>query len=1004
MKYCWRPGARISLSTHGSWASIQNDLNMDGFDAGGGLALCCSGEQLIFSSRAEVVKKVLPTSSAQYWQRVCLSWTCYSLQTSRGPFNLLFYRSASSTSSTRTPRLRRSSGFEDIRTASPALGHRRSSIARFATQLATVEPEPEVGRAAVPQSPPLEARSAGYHTTYQSSLQHSGESFWPRRTNRISSRTASAILWALEEAIRHPFIFTPDLSEINASMSELVGGSVPSGSTGNGRPQNGTSRPAPGPIAGQSNPPSSVRTPTDIMRQRRDREARKKAEQEARERDKQETEWRLQQEQELQQQQIQQFPQPGRHIPAAGAAVEPTSGQPRQGGGVTTQDQSSRHDRTGGLSTSRIPTASAPVGTSSGMQPVVPSGTRQQATAPDSRLTGDGAQQPQTSRQRGPSISQQHQRPAPASSQLSARATTGAFVQPTTSSSQARPQTMSTQAPPQPGEPRISQNQQTEPPLQSSQQTRTHSQQQQSRQRAAFPHAFERWETLSSHWEGLTGYWIRRLEQNNDELSRDPLNQQMSRQITDLSAAGANLFHAVVELQRLRASSERKFQRWFFDTRAEQERAQEVQADLERLLRNERQARAEATNSIAKVETDKLRAEELIREMRRELQISKEEARRAWEELGRREQEERDRTISLRNGEPTIVGGVQVVPMMQSALSRQTSTNRPPTREGPYPGGPGPTSMGGQARQDVPEPSEHYVYDNQVSSPTATDPFVETTREHGFPSHHAIGSSPPRQPPTSAAAMSAARIATTQTLAAASSSPYSQSHLAEDTHGRFYEHESSALQRSDHKTNTADEGSYVPTSEPGGSDLGSEEYDLPDAAYRRNQQDRDRRIVYPRTISDDSDDYENMERMPEGEFGQRFDGMTGIEYGSGPPGSSPEEIHGAGYDPSVDYSGSGWGGGGSGSTWDSVTPRHRHPTRLSDVLEEDERSRTSPSRASQASRGGGQWSEESAFVVFNGFHATNSDSPPSSSSSRHQFRIFAYPTGTCISRTLPHLV
>jgi len=60
-----------------------------------------------------------------------------------------------------------------------------------------------------------------------------------------------------------------------------------------------------------------------------------------------------------------------------------------------------------------------------------------------------------------------------------------------------------------------------------------------------------------------------------DELSRDPLNQQMARQINDLSAAGANLFHAVVELQRLRQSSERKFQRWFFDTRDEQERARE---------------------------------------------------------------------------------------------------------------------------------------------------------------------------------------------------------------------------------------------------------------------------------------------------------------------------------------------------------------------------------------------------------------------------------------------
>ena len=77
--------------------------------------------------------------------------------------------------------------------------------------------------------------------------------------------------------------------------------------------------------------------------------------------------------------------------------------------------------------------------------------------------------------------------------------------------------------------------------------------------RSSFPHAFERWETLSAHWEGLTSFWIRRLEENSNEVNREPISQQLARQVTDLSAAGANLFHAVVELQRLRASSERKF-------------------------------------------------------------------------------------------------------------------------------------------------------------------------------------------------------------------------------------------------------------------------------------------------------------------------------------------------------------------------------------------------------------------------------------------------------------
>lgn len=104
-----------------------------------------------------------------------------------------------------------------------------------------------------------------------------------------------------------------------------------------------------------------------------------------------------------------------------------------------------------------------------------------------------------------------------------------------------------------------------------------------------FPHAFERWETLSAHWEGLTSYWLHKLDQNTEAIRTTvPDGNAMSRQITDLSAAGANLFHAVVELQRLRASSERKFQRWFFETKADHERNSEVIGELQRALELER--------------------------------------------------------------------------------------------------------------------------------------------------------------------------------------------------------------------------------------------------------------------------------------------------------------------------------------------------------------------------------------------------------------------------------
>lgn len=185
--------------------------------------------------------------------------------------------------------------------------------------------------------------------------------------------------------------------------------------------------------------------------------------------------------------------------------------------------------------------------------------------------------------------------------------------------------------------------------------------------RNTFPHAFERWEMLSAHWEGLTSYWLRKLEQNKEDINRDPLSQQLSRQVTDLSAAGANLFHAVVELQRLRASSERKFQRWFFETRAELERSQEVNGMLEAALDKERQDRTDAIRDAVERDKGSSKTQKQLTEMRKELSISKEEARRAWEELGRREQEERDRTFSLQSGQPTIVGGVQVIPMTQAA-------------------------------------------------------------------------------------------------------------------------------------------------------------------------------------------------------------------------------------------------------------------------------------------------------------------------------------------------
>lgn len=601
-------------------------------------------------------------------------------------------------------------------------------------------------------------------------------SYWPRRSTTVSPRTASAIQFALEEALRKPLPFTTDWEEVNASMSDLTGNP---GIAGSVRTQNGASRATQGPVPVSSHPPSGVRTPTDIMRQRRDREARRKAEQEARDREQEELNRRRQEEQSF----------------VAGAGNGPSQRRPTV----------SRPE----FQQTTNPAAFPQTGMTAGAQSQVP-----------------GQARPATSAQQIPG-QQQLQGSTPA---------TGL------------PPKQPTQAPGQLGT----------------------SQSQQQLKKAPFPHAFERWENLSSHWEGLTGYWIRKLEQNNEALEKDPISQQMARQVSDLSAAGANLFHAVVELQRLRASSERKFQRWFFDTRSELERSKELQANLERQVRTERQARTESAGALQKAESDKARAEDLLKEMRRELQISKEEARRAWEELGRREQEERDRTTSLRNGEPTLVGGVQVVPMIQGLPSRHDSSNRPQTRTGPYAGGPGPTNMGGEGQAPAGQ-----FYDEPSDSPTTTDPFMEGRR---------------------------------QPASGAESSGHA---------GHLYQSE--------------DHGALPPISEPDdrshgpsvvSSELGEE--------YDNYPQDAHGNIAYPPPLSEESDEYEHDD-----------DFITG----SGPGTSAP--LYGGYTSGSVDYSGSGWG---VGTGWDSVTPRHHHPTRLSDVIEEDERSRTSPSRASHASR------------------------------------------------------
>ncbi|MCJ1440753.1 MAG: hypothetical protein MMC23_001239 [Stictis urceolatum] len=735
-------------------------------------------------------------------------------------------------------------------------------------------------------------------------------SWWPRRTLHISERTASAILYVLEEAIRTPFPFTSDSAEENASMSALGGGT---------RAQNGN--------------PQRVTTPTEILKRRRDREA----DREARDREARLADlMKQEQEEEDERRRVEDQRRLSAERRAAGVAGtggvgfgEPGSrrsgGQRRSTGDVQEVPDTGERRRTdkvlsGGGNPRLPPSTGAPPS-------YIPTGSR----PPDSSSLPIAA-----SRNRGASASQAQTRPSQPA-QASRAASLGQQEQSQTRLTSGQPATGTNRA--QGGQSAATsfQKQQPSQPTPAAKNGNV----------LSFPHAFERWEQLSSHWEGLTNYWIKRLDGNSDELKGQHINQQLARQVTDLSAAGANLFHAVVELQRLRASSERKFQRWFFETRNDQEKSQERIAQLERELREEKQARAADAEGGAQRGADRAQLEEalrvrrqaenMVREKERELQISRDEARRGWEEIGRMEQAERDRTFSLKRGQPTLVGGVQVVPMPQAqAMSRQTSSSRE------QPGGLSshPVASSSQAGD------EGYAY-SAARSDTDTDPFTESARDRdtSIPPVPRVPDAGTYQTSNSSSAALQARTATSGPQSSSSyEHPATRVPTTSATEAPmppqpptagFYQHHGpvTTLHEPDAPPRVPSAGAHShPYSHSVDDTISEEEYEIDEHGHiRRDAQGNP--ILYRRgPASEDSDEYNVDEQL-------RRERMYGQQYGGGAPVTNGQ----GGYSSAPDYSGSGYG-------WEAV-PRHHHPTRLSDVLEEDERSRTSPSRASERSRG-----------------------------------------------------
>ncbi|KAF2104971.1 hypothetical protein NA57DRAFT_51760 [Rhizodiscina lignyota] len=896
------------------------------------------------------------------------------LQQPRTPYNP-YSRPSTSSGSATSQVLRRTPNLEESRLPfRPRSASFDSPIVQSSPeQQEQTPPQPTVRFAETPPRPRASSTSAA-----------DVRSRYPVPTHpalRISRGRASAIQWVLETAIREPKPFTPVLEEENAQMSDLTGGNGRIAATSGGGARSigpvpvtqGLQQPPPipesAPREGSRSP--GMRTPTQIMADRR------------------------------------------RRAETAEAARLHQAQEEERARRAMAEEQKRRE---------RAQQAQATVGGPG--QPLQPSGhrrTQSSAAGPHRGQTGDSGYM--TSGQGESSMGPLPQPPPIPSQPGRQRANTQSQGEPRPVPSQQQPAAAGAQQRGPPPQPRGPQGPQTEPgpsrrrapsaPQQPQAEAGPSTQQQPRSTQSSFPHAFERWEELSSHWEGLTSFWIHKLENDAEDVNRIPLGNQMSRQITDLAAAGANLFHAVVELQRLRASSERKFQRWFFETRSDMERAQEMNAELERQLIEERGKKRNSEQEVEGIERRARRAEKIAEEARRELAISKDEARRAWEELGRRETEERERVNALREGVPILIGGVQVFPTMAGASRQASVSQRPGTREG--------ASNQYQSQAGTTYAAQEYA---EGPSPTDTDPFTEHRGQGPVQPQSGHGAQYAQYPPSSAtpATSSASQrtiIPTPQQQAAAGPSS-SQQRSYHDPGPMpppqgMYAHPTASVESqqggasaiASPEQRTSGSASYIPSPSEGDGDSeldeGEEEYEIDEHGNIRYDM-TGRPILWRRGLRvsgvDGQDDDEmdvaaevERERQLARQYGAAAAHGPGAgvpTYPSIPPSSSAAMVaaqtaaamaggragltsagptsaarvqgqqgqvqQGQGQlqvpqapqapmPPQVqtrpDYEGEGYEGYQPQPPWEGIAAgRHHHPTRLSDVIEEDERSRT----------------------------------------------------------------
>ncbi|KAK9328993.1 hypothetical protein V1520DRAFT_344542 [Lipomyces starkeyi] len=155
--------------------------------------------------------------------------------------------------------------------------------------------------------------------------------------------------------------------------------------------------------------------------------------------------------------------------------------------------------------------------------------------------------------------------------------------------------------------------------------------------------AVDQWDALSAEFEGISGRWLRELQDHDRDLKSPDTApvKQLQRVIEDLTNTSTSLFQALITLQKQRLETQQQYAAWYEDYKRERTRISELASELDEESMREREKRKVAEEQLVKVREDEARQRWMLEESRRELQVARLECRRAWAEVTRLEEHNR---------------------------------------------------------------------------------------------------------------------------------------------------------------------------------------------------------------------------------------------------------------------------------------------------------------------------------------------------------------------------